>query len=471
MASLFRFGHWPPTPIGTRFRTSRLEEAETHPPSTSTTATDVLADAADVVLPILLPLHSKGRGPYDCGTTVNRNAVQDLEAASWMVGKINSNGDFLPGLKLVLRVVDTCSSTPILIRDVSTVLESLAERNLRTVFVSSGSPEQTEATSSLLSRFNITLISVDDVAQAQDPKKYRYQIPVPIEKVADAAVRYLDHLDWKYVSVVSSDSEARAARAFRKNAESASICLAMEASAADDLDLVISRLVAASATGARAVVLWTNSEDTLRFLEALGRARARSMPAEVSDLIVLHGGGAPLNFDGLEEEALGAVLLRPRYGRVRDFEAYYERLGPEQDRFLAQLWEQSRTCGVTGDCSLQLEPSRSLVDVMQAVATAAAALGSVRREVCGPSLASDACARLLEDVSGEVLDRHVRLARTPRVGDAERAFGFAKDGGGDLEVDLWNVRRSGAGITPQRVSGCYCCKSHCKIGVVSRKLF
>lgn len=435
-----------------RFRSSRLDETESHPSSTSTISTEIMEDVADVVLPILLPLHTKGQTPFTCGRAVNRNAVQDLEAASWMVGKINSNGNLLPGLKLGLRVIDTCSSSLILTREVSSVLEAFTEQNLPTVFMSSGSPEHSQVAASILARLNVTLISTGDVAETRGVQSFRYQIPLPVEKVADATVHYLQHLNWNFVSVVASESEARAVQAFKKHAHSADICTAVDATATGDLDALLVRLKAASATGARAVVLWTNPDDTIKFLDAVRRARAHGL-LRASDLVLLHGSGQPVSFDGFEEEVLGAVLLRPQYGQVRDFESYYERLKADQDRFFAELWEQGKVCRGPDDCMVEYTPSRSVVDVMQAVVTAATALRNLRDVMCGAPHEDDAgyCTRLLKSATGVgvALDAHVRRAKTARIGYKDLMFGFTEDGHGDIGVDLWNVRKSSAGIAPQ----------------------
>ncbi|KAL1467872.1 hypothetical protein MTO96_025907 [Rhipicephalus appendiculatus] len=51
---------------------------------------------------------------------------------------------------------------------------------------------------------------------------------------------------------------------------------------------------------------------------------------------------------------------------------------------------------------------------------------------------------------GEALDEQVRQANTMRVGDKDQMFVFTERGHGDIAVDLWNVRRSAAGIAPQK---------------------
>ncbi|XP_077511688.1 uncharacterized protein LOC144122047 [Amblyomma americanum] len=447
-----------------RFRTTRLEEAEATVSSSASSlpASDAGVSAADIVLPVLLPLHNSGHAAFECGNSVNRLAVQDMEAASWMVRKINSNGHLFPGLKLELRMIDTCSSASILTRDVSAVLEHFSELGVPTVFVASSlSLDDTRVAASLLSRLNVTLVSTTDLAASHDPRKgYLYQVPLPVEKIAEAAVTYLQSLDWSYVSVVSSQSESRAADAFKERAETARICLAVQATLVTGRDLdpnIITRLATAAASGARAVVLWTNAEDTLRFLAELRRARSEGL-LDHADLVLMHGGGQPVSFDGHEEDALGAVLLRPQYGQVLDFESYYERLRPDQNRFFSKLWSQARTCQGAQEgqeCSVPLLPSRSVVDVMQAVLVAATALRDLREQVCGGSReVADAsyCARLLSTAVGvgEALDEHVRRATTMRVGDKEQVFTFTDHGHGDIAVDLWNVRKSSAGIAPQR---------------------
>ena len=62
----------------------------------------------DIILGGLFPVHVKGeRTP--CGSAVYNRGIQRLEAMLFAVDKINREGRLLPGIRLGVNVVDTCS--------------------------------------------------------------------------------------------------------------------------------------------------------------------------------------------------------------------------------------------------------------------------------------------------------------------------------------------------------------------------
>ena len=62
----------------------------------------------DIILGGLFPVHVKGdRSP--CGSGVYNRGIQRLEAMLFAVDQINREGKLLPGIRLGVNVVDTCS--------------------------------------------------------------------------------------------------------------------------------------------------------------------------------------------------------------------------------------------------------------------------------------------------------------------------------------------------------------------------
>lgn len=62
----------------------------------------------DIILGGLFPVHVKGeRTP--CGNAIYNRGIQRLEAMLFAVDQINRQGKLLPGIKLGVNVVDTCS--------------------------------------------------------------------------------------------------------------------------------------------------------------------------------------------------------------------------------------------------------------------------------------------------------------------------------------------------------------------------
>lgn len=64
--------------------------------------------AGDIILGGLFPVHVKGE-KTPCGSAVYNRGIQRLEAMLFAVDQINSEGKLLPGIRLGVNVVDTCS--------------------------------------------------------------------------------------------------------------------------------------------------------------------------------------------------------------------------------------------------------------------------------------------------------------------------------------------------------------------------
>ncbi len=62
----------------------------------------------DIILGGLFPVHVKGE-KTPCGSAVYNRGIQRLEAMLFAVDKINREGRLLPGIRLGVNVVDTCS--------------------------------------------------------------------------------------------------------------------------------------------------------------------------------------------------------------------------------------------------------------------------------------------------------------------------------------------------------------------------
>lgn len=74
----------------------------------SSSAASSIQLPGDIILGGLFPVHVKGeRTP--CGSAVYNRGIQRLEAMLFAVDKINREGKLLPGIRLGVNVVDTCS--------------------------------------------------------------------------------------------------------------------------------------------------------------------------------------------------------------------------------------------------------------------------------------------------------------------------------------------------------------------------
>lgn len=105
---------------------------------------------ADIVIPLLLPLHRQGLSYVECGSEINPEAVQNLEAALWTVDKINEDGGFLAGARLGVSVIDTCSSPLLATQKLTTFVTEHGGSMSNLAVVSAASAEETLAASRIL---------------------------------------------------------------------------------------------------------------------------------------------------------------------------------------------------------------------------------------------------------------------------------------------------------------------------------
>lgn len=63
----------------------------------------------DIIFGGLFPMHEKGTHGMNCGKIKKEKGIQRLEAMLYAVDLINDNPELLPGLKVGMRILDTCS--------------------------------------------------------------------------------------------------------------------------------------------------------------------------------------------------------------------------------------------------------------------------------------------------------------------------------------------------------------------------
>ncbi|CAL1531695.1 unnamed protein product, partial [Lymnaea stagnalis] len=69
-----------------------------------------IVTGGDVVFGGLFPMHEQGiQGGATCGRIKREKGIQRLEAMLYAVDLINADPNLLPGLKIGLHVLDTCS--------------------------------------------------------------------------------------------------------------------------------------------------------------------------------------------------------------------------------------------------------------------------------------------------------------------------------------------------------------------------
>lgn len=63
----------------------------------------------DIMFGGLFPMHEKGRNGKNCGDIKREKGIQRLEAMLFAVDRINKDPSILPGLKIGVHILDTCS--------------------------------------------------------------------------------------------------------------------------------------------------------------------------------------------------------------------------------------------------------------------------------------------------------------------------------------------------------------------------
>ena len=63
----------------------------------------------EIIFGGLFPMHEKGKNGENCGMIKKEKGIQRLEAMLFAIDKINKDKNILPGLKIGVHILDTCS--------------------------------------------------------------------------------------------------------------------------------------------------------------------------------------------------------------------------------------------------------------------------------------------------------------------------------------------------------------------------
>ncbi|XP_054707682.1 uncharacterized protein LOC129217407 [Uloborus diversus] len=419
----------------------------------------------DIVIPLLLPLHKPGSSPLECGSTIDPEAVQNLEAALWTVDKINEDRSVLSGGKLGLSVIDTCSSPLLATQKLTTFLTKSHNNAMHSlVVVSASSPDETLAAASVLRPLNVSMISVNDLTnylnfdEIVGLQNHLFQVPPHSEKRSEAALQVFDHLGWKFVTVVYDRSPVHSLpyRRFVKAAKVKGICIGKQVEVDSEnltdnsMDKIMQSIVEAKHQGSSAVVLFTREESTKKLLTGMGRfMEAKAL--HPGDIIMVGVGGWSENLElvsGVEKVSLGSIVLKEENDEVQDFSKHFHHLLPESSNrniWYQQLWQQkemqsSESWNDTED-KIGYAHKLSTTNTIQAIVAVAAGLASLRNELCQIDLG--ACSEMAQHPHLHSLaEAHILNSFSPRLGKPQRPFKFTEKGFGDTPIEVYNFRKS-----------------------------
>ncbi|XP_076369312.1 uncharacterized protein LOC143256249 [Tachypleus tridentatus] len=303
---------------------------------------------ADVIIPVLLPIHKPGSSPLECSTAINNDAILDLEAALWTLDKINNDAQFLPGVRLGAVVIDTCGSVLKVAQHLSSFLtessEELDSISMLAV-VSATSPEVAAIAESILSPLNLTSVSTEDLSTDKKRDSYGLQTAASAKTKSKAIVEALMHFGWTFVTVVhSTDYDSfRGLRAFTTEVKYASICIDVQLSMEGvdntetgllNLHKIIRKLVDSRNRGVAVVILFLSDHDTGLFFSAFQKATVDGLVAR-NDFVWLRNGVREVDLDILEKfgkDISGSLVFREAFKEVQEFVTHFRRLSPETNK-------------------------------------------------------------------------------------------------------------------------------------------
>ncbi|XP_029472929.1 metabotropic glutamate receptor 3 isoform X2 [Rhinatrema bivittatum] len=375
----------------------------------------------DLVLGGLFPIKEKGSGIEECGRINEDRGIQRSEAMLFAIDHINSDKSLLPGVKLGVHILDTCSrDTYALEQSLEFVRASLTKVDEAEFMCPDGSYAIQEnnplliagviggsyssvsiQVANLLRLFHIPQISYASTsAKLSDKSRYDYfarTVP-PDFYQAKAMAEILRVFNWTYVSTVASEGDygETGIEAFEQEARLRNICIAISekvgrSNVKKSYDNTIQELMQKS--NAKVVVLFMRSDDTRELLAAANRYNA-SFTWIASD-----GWGAQESIvKGSEHIAYGAITLELASHPIKEFDMYFKSLNPynnHRNPWFKDFWEQKFQCslrmksphGKTCDKRLTIDSSNyeqesKIMFVVNAVYAMAHALHNMQRMLC-----------------------------------------------------------------------------------------
>ncbi|XP_042191242.1 metabotropic glutamate receptor 3-like isoform X1 [Callorhinchus milii] len=447
----------------------------------------------DLVLGGLFPVHEKGSGIEECGRVNEDRGIQRLEAMLFAIDEINQDTYLLPGVKLGVHILDTCSrDTYALEQSLEFVRASLTKVDeteyicpdgsfaiqdnlpLMIAGVIGGSYSSVSIqVANLLRLFQIPQISYASTsAKLSDKSRYDYfarTVP-PDFYQAKAMAEILRFFNWTYVSTVASEGDygETGIEAFEREARLRNICIATSekvgrSTTKRSYDGVMGELLVKA--NAKVVVLFTRGDDARELLASARRLNISGLTWVASD-----GWGAQeVVVKGNEEVADGAITLELASYRVRPFDKYFQALHPRGNRrnpWFKEFWEQKFQCSLQGGrqakrpCDRRAVLSRSsyeqetkIMFVVNAVYSMASALHRMQRSLCPNT--TQLCDAILP-LDGKTLYKDYLLKtnfsapfRPPN--DPETEVKFDENGDGIGRYNVFSFQKVGARYSYLRV--------------------
>ncbi len=192
----------------------------------------------------LFAIHGQGKnrtsscGPFRIG------GFEELNALLFAISKVNEDENLLPGIKLQVKIEDTCSSVEVAtekclnytIINYQSIYECFGNRSTQEkpilAIIGERSSDISRAVTSLVGLFHIPVISYGATSSSLTGVKYFTRTNAPDTFVTQALIDIVERFRWNFVILLYSDNEYGqfAAESFRERLrkEKKTICTAVD---------------------------------------------------------------------------------------------------------------------------------------------------------------------------------------------------------------------------------------------------
>ncbi|XP_078518360.1 metabotropic glutamate receptor 2 [Lissotriton helveticus] len=445
-------------------------------PSYSIVVKKEISIEGDLVIGGLFPVHEKGTPTEECGKINEHRGIQRLEAMLFALDEINRDPRILPGIKLGVHILDTCSKdTYALEQSLDFVRASLTKVDGSEHICPDGSyaihddvpmaitgviggsySDVSIQVANLLRLFQIPQISYASTsAKLSDKTRYDYfarTVP-PDFYQAKAMAEILRFFNWTYVSTVASEGDygETGIEAFEHEARARNICIATSEKVGRSMNKktfegVIRALM--QKPSARVVVLFTKIEDARELLAAAQRINT-SFTWVASD-----GWGALESVvTGSEEVADGAITIELAAYPIQEFSVYFRNLDPynnSRNPWFREFWGykfhcslQNQECGMNSLKAVKFEQESKIMFVVNAVYAMANALHNMHQALC-PN--STRLCDAMKPVNGKKFYKefmlNVKFDAPFRPADTKNMVRFDRYGDGIGRYNIFNYQKT-----------------------------
>ncbi|XP_067004310.2 uncharacterized protein [Anabrus simplex] len=397
---------------------------------------------------------------------VDLDTVRKIEAFLWALQRVNfhllkySASD----LQIGALLVDTCNShvrTMALTAGLDSFNHHVGGYQILAA-VNALPFEDAKIADEILSSLNITTLSIGQSAALADKNNenntFILQVEAPTSAIVDAIISVMKHHGWDYISIVYSTNAGELESGFKQFqtvATTAGICFAVEEAIDSDkeqsgLDELVTRLVGARAAGARAVLLWTNSQDTKMLMQAVGQALGHGTLRR-EDLFWLLASPDRQTLHVLQQAGNllgGALVFSPQHKHVPEFLKHLHHIQLESkststNPWLKQYYKEILQCN-TPQCQLSLEENAYLdFNTIQAVYSAGAAISQMLSELCSNVSEVGHCFSMFNRKTMKLtFNKYVLQSITQRADTViTEDFLFTNSGVSNIAVEILNFRR------------------------------